>query len=218
MEPQLSMAAKISLRLSKYTRSESQLPLRKFKCTESGVKLSMISGSTSDQYKMCAQSCEPPCQDYFIVETSTSLATYGSTSDRALKSVAAILKARGEKMGQFREEQLRNMISLDMYFDVLEINVINTQETTPLNNFIGNLGGQLGRIVCRSVCSHHCTIPLLFDIVDVLYKKDEKVEQCQSPTYCSVFHMIVSKIPVWKRNSNCNVLLCIPQSLDFRVF
>uniref|UniRef100_A0A915JMS5 Uncharacterized protein n=1 Tax=Romanomermis culicivorax TaxID=13658 RepID=A0A915JMS5_ROMCU len=39
----LGMAAKISLRLSKYTRSESQLPLRKFKCAESGVQASMIS-------------------------------------------------------------------------------------------------------------------------------------------------------------------------------
>uniref|UniRef100_A0A915JHJ0 Uncharacterized protein n=1 Tax=Romanomermis culicivorax TaxID=13658 RepID=A0A915JHJ0_ROMCU len=39
----LGMAAKISLRLSKYTRSESQMPLRKFKCARGSTKLSMIS-------------------------------------------------------------------------------------------------------------------------------------------------------------------------------
>lgn len=41
---------------------------------------------------------------------------------------------------------VRNFISVDAYFAMLEIFSVTTSEATPIFAFIGNVGGQLGKI------------------------------------------------------------------------
>uniref|UniRef100_A0A915IDU4 Uncharacterized protein n=1 Tax=Romanomermis culicivorax TaxID=13658 RepID=A0A915IDU4_ROMCU len=96
-----------------------------------------------DTYQDCARKCLPPCSDYYTLEHIVSTTSYSDgTSTQQLATLLQPFKPDYSRQKVL--DLIQNAISIEVYFDTLDMSITETKESIPLITFIGNFGGQLG--------------------------------------------------------------------------
>jgi len=115
----------------------------------------------TDVFMACNIRCKRPCADYWSYDFSVSANTH--LTDMTVRNIARLMTpssgngSAGGDVDKMVEATIRQMISVQIFFDSADVTVVQTSETTPILTFIANIGGQLGK-----------SAPVLFPLLEIL--------------------------------------------------
>lgn len=94
-------------------------------------------------FMSCNMACRPQCSDFYRYDFTVS--TSAQMSERTIRNIISTLFGESQTTNDMVYNAVKNMISVQIYFDRSDVTVIQTSEVTPLLTFIANIGGQLGK-------------------------------------------------------------------------